>query len=409
MDMIQARVKKHRFLLTITVLMYIAFGLVTSVIGVIIDKFQVEYNVSLQVAALLPFAFYLSYGLLSIPFGLAMDRVSARFVLLVGMALMTAGCFLFYISDNYLVVIFMIFMIGAGVTAIQTAGNPFIRELDSPFRYTANLTIIIGIGALGYAFSPLLVPFVQAQDLSWNSVYLMFVVLNGVLLLLLFIAKFPTITLTEEEKIQSSVIRRLIKSPIIITYALGIFLYVGAEVGTSSYILIFMEQVHGVGVSDSIWSDGTFLFSVFPSVSALVVALFWLLQAVGRLVIAPMMKHISPKKIFIFHSAGTVIALLFAMFSPKEVAFVAFVLVGYFTCASFTAIFSAAIQSFDENHGAISGILCTSIVGGAVIGFLVGVFGDMFNIHIAMFINVLAFLYVFALAIWGKGNLDVIK
>ena len=81
-----------RYLLTITMAIYVAFGLVTAVIGVIIDKFQAQYNVPLQIAALLPFAFYLSYGLFSIPFGVQMDRVGAKAVLIIGMILMSAGC-----------------------------------------------------------------------------------------------------------------------------------------------------------------------------------------------------------------------------------------------------------------------------------------------------------------------------
>lgn len=158
--------RSHRFLFIIIIAIYVAFGLVTSVIGVIIDKFQIQYNVPLQVAALLPFAFYLSYGLFSVPFGVQMDRIGAKAVLISGMVLMTLGCLLLYLSNNYILVIAMIFLAGIGVTAIQTAGNPFIRELDTAARYTANLTIIIGVGALGYAFSPLLVPFIQGKGTS---------------------------------------------------------------------------------------------------------------------------------------------------------------------------------------------------------------------------------------------------
>lgn len=398
--------KTHWYLITITVLMYISFGLLTSVIGVIIDRFQIQYDVSLKIAALLPFAFYLSYGLLSIPFGLAMDRIGARFVLLLGMTLMTLGSFLFYFSSNYLIVIFMIFLTGAGVTAIQTAGNPFIRELDAPKRYTANLTIIIGIGALGYAISPILLPLIESAGLSWNTVYLVFGIINSILLFLLIIAKFPEISLSVKEKIRSSVIRKLLKNPLIITYALGIFLYVGAEVGTSSYIITFMGKIHGIGPNESLWEESAFLASAFPSISALVVAAFWLFQALGRLIIGPMMKFIKPRKIFLIHSLLTCVTLIITIYSPKEVSFIGFALVGYFTCASFTSIFSAAIQSFDENHGAISGILCTAIAGGAFLGFLVGFIGDLINLQVAMLINVLAFFYVFALAIWGKGNLN---
>lgn len=400
-------IRKNKFLLIITVLMYVAFGLVTAVIGVIVDKFQAEFDLPLQIAALLPFAFYLAYGLFSIPFGAAMDRIGARFVLLLGMVLMTLGSFLFYISNNYVIVILMIFTIGIGVTAIQIAGNPFIRELDVPSRYTANLTAIIGIGALGYAISPLLVPLVESNGLSWNSVYLIFGIINALLLVLLFLAKFPEVNILEEERIKISQVTSLLKNPIILAYSLGIFLYVGAEVGTSSYILIYMNKIHGVTNQDSFWNTGSIWYSAFPSKSALVVALFWLLQAAGRLIIAPMMKHISEKKIFIFHSLCTILFLLIAIFGNTNISLIAFALVGYFTCASFTSIFSAAINSYDSNHGTISGILGTAIVGGAFVGWLVGAIGDLLNMQWAMVINLIAFAYVFGLAAWGKGKLDV--
>jgi len=398
---------KNKYLLLITVLMYVAFGLVTAVIGVIIDKFQAEFSLSLQIAALLPFAFYLAYGIFSIPFGIAMDRVGARFVLLLGMILMTLGSFLFYFSSNYIIIILMIFTIGIGVTAIQTAGNPFIRELDSPKRYTANLTAIIGIGALGYAISPLLVPLVESNGFSWNTVYLLFGIINAILLVLLFLAKFPDVHILDEERIRVAQVASLIKNPIILFYSLGIFLYVGAEVGTSSYILIFMNKIHDVGFQDSFWKTGSIWSSAFPSKSALAVALFWLLQAIGRLIISPMMKHISEKKIFIFHSLGTVLFLIIAIFGSTNVSLIAFALVGYFTCASFTSIFSAAVNSFDSNHGTISGVLGTAIVGGAFVGWLVGAVGGFAGMQWAMAINLIAFGYVFILAVWGKGKLDI--
>jgi fucose permease len=119
------------------------------------------------------------------------------------------------------------------------------------------------------------------------------------------------------------------------------------------------------------------------------------------------MKYFKPRSIFIFHSAGTCVALIVAIISPAKVALVAFALTGYFTCASFTSIFSATIQSFDKYHGAISGILCTAIVGGAVIGFLVGSVGNTFGMQIAMIVNLAAFLYVFAISVWGKGRLNI--
>jgi len=403
-----SRTASRKYLLTITILIYVAFGLVTSVIGVIIDKFQVTYNVSLQIAALLPFAFYLSYGLFSIPSGIQIDKFGARTVLVIGMVLMTLGCLLLYVSRNYVLVIAMIFIAGIGVTAIQTAGNPFIRELDRPERYTANLTTIIGINALGCAFSPLLVPVLLSRGLSWNTVYLLFGLFSLVLLILLLTTKDPKIKLLEEEKINTEAISSLLRDPVIITYTLAIFFYVGAEVGTSSYIVVFMEKVHGYGTSISLWDKGTFMYLAFPSASALVVGLFWLAQAIGRLIIGQLIRFILPRTVFIIHSAATCISLVVAAFSPPKIALIAFVMTGYFTSASFTSIFSATIQSFDKYHGAISGILCTAVVGGAVIGFLVGSVGDIIGMHAAMMVNLIAFAYVFAIAVWGKGKLNLV-
>ncbi len=400
--------KRNSYLLFVTILLYVSFGLLTSVIGVIIDKFQLDYNVSLSVAALLPFAFFLAYGLTSIPFGITMDKYGAKIVLLAGTTVMAIGSFLLYISNNYIIVILMVFLIGVGVTAIQIAGNPFIRELDKPKKYTSNLTIIIGIGSLGYAFSPVLVPLIQNSGYSWNTIYLIFAVINTIILVLLAFAKFPDIKLNQNEKINASQITTLLKSPVIISYGLGIFFYVGAEVGVSSYILTYMQQIHGVENEQSFWEKGSLLYSAFPSKTALVIGFFWLFQAFGRLIISPMMKHLGERKIFIVHSLGTVIVLIIAIAGNVNTALIAFALVGYFTCASFTAIFSATINSFKENHGTISGILGTAIVGGAFIGWAVGAVGQSFDLKWGMLLNILAFSYVFVLAVWGKGKLDII-
>ncbi len=398
--------ESNRVLLLLVCLAYIAFGLVTAVIGVVISRFQETYGVPLWVAGLLPFAFYLAYGLCSIPFGLLTDQRGGRPVILLGMLLMTLGCFLFYFSFSWLMMLIMVFMIGVGVTAIQTAGNPIIRELDIPSRYSANLTTIIGIGALGYAISPLMVPYFELKGYSWQAVYLFFGFTNLVLLVFLAAVRFPSEQTTEEERVRLETIATLLKNPIIITYTLGIFLYVGGEVGVSSYIVTYMEKVHGLGLQDSMWEKGSFWYSAFPSASAFAVALFWALQAIGRIVIGPMLNAFKAKSIFILCSGLCVTSLLAALLAPSRVTLIAFTLTGLFTCASFTLIFSGAIQSFRFNHGTISGILCTAVIGGAIVGGLVGAVGEAWGMRAGMILNLLAFLYVFALAVWGRGKLE---
>jgi fucose permease len=141
--------------------------------------------------------------------------------------------------------------------------------------------------------------------------------------------------------------------------------------------------------------------------SALAVALFWALQAIGRMMVGPLMVRLKPKRIFVICSGLCFLSLLLALMAPSRLALISFVLTGLFTCSSFTLIFSGAIQSFDTNHGTISGILCTAVVGGAIIGGLVGLIGEAWGMRAGMGINLVAFLYVFLLAIMGKGRLNI--
>ena len=396
--------KRQTMLLGITALIYVVFGLLTSVIGVAIDRFQAQYGVSLGVAALLPLAFFLAYGLTSIPFGLLTDRFGAKSVLLLGTALMGTGSALCSLSAAAWAVIVSVFLIGTGVTAVQIAGNPFVRELDQPSRYTSNLTLIIGIGALGYALSPLIVPVLQANNLSWTTIYLLLAVVNAVIFVVVAFAHFPKTTTNADERLNLGRFFHLCRNPLVLVYALGIFLYVGGEVGVSSYIITFMNNVHHLSNDQSFWPAPTFMHQLFPSKTALIVALFWLLQAVGRLVASALMRRVSERAVFIVHSALTVVALVVAMMGSEGVALVSFALVGYFTCVSFTAIFSAVINSFNHDHGMLSGILGTAIVGGAFIGWLVGVVGNAHGMVWGMAVNVVAFAYVMAVAVWGKGK-----
>ena len=394
--------ERKTLLLGITALIYVVFGLLTSVIGVAIDRFQAQYGVSLGVAALLPLAFFLAYGLTSIPFGLLTDRFGAKSVLLLGTALMGTGSALCYLSAAAWAVIVSVFLIGTGVTAVQIAGNPFVRVLDQPSRYTSNLTLIIGIGALGYALSPLIVPVLQANNLSWTTIYLLLAVVNAVIFVVVAFAHFPKTTTNADERLNLGRFFHLCRNPLVLVYALGIFLYVGGEVGVSSYIITFMNNVHHLSNDQSFWPAPTFMHQLFPSKTALIVALFWLLQAVGRLVASALMRKVSERAVFIVHSTLTVVALVVAMLGSEGVALVSFALVGYFTCVSFTALFSAVINSFNHDHGMLSGILGTAIVGGAFIGWLVGAVGNAHGMVWGMAVNVVAFAYVMVVAVWGK-------
>jgi FHS family L-fucose permease-like MFS transporter len=104
-------------------------------------------------------------------------------------------------------------------------------------------------------------------------------------------------------------------------------------------------------------------------------------------------------------AAFTTLALLcvgLALFGPAPLALAAFPATGFFLSVMFSIIFSLALNSVSEHHGALSGILCTGILGGAVVPLLVGVLGDHFGLRIAMLAVFLTLGFILSIAWWAR-------
>ncbi len=396
---------KPSSLLWVMFLSYFTFGMITNVLGVIIPEVIKQYNLSMFAAGFLAFCFFLAYGVCSIPAGLAVDRFGAKPLVLLGVALMTLGCLVVALANSYPVVLAMIFCVGVGVTILQTAGNPLVQYLDRAENYHRNLTLTIGFCGIGAFLGPFMLAFVRSTGRSWQSVYFVFAGLCVALFLLLTVSGFPKVE-ASSERFQFEAIGKLLKSPLLLLYTLGIFFYVGGEVGTASWIVKFFERVHGMS-ADVINTQGSSLFSkMLPTLPAIVVALFWGAQGTGRLISGAVLNRFGSRRILRVYALLALASVLVANFGTKSMTAAAFVACGFFTSVLFTLVFSGTINSFAENHGTISGLLCTAILGGALIPPIVGWAGDNFGMHAAMLAPALCFAYVFGLAMFGRAKYE---
>jgi len=392
-------------LLWVLFLAYFTFGMITNVLGVVIPEVIKEYQLSLFAAGILAFAFYLAYGLCSIPTGLLMDRWGARPMVLAGVFLMALGCLVVAWARNYPLMVAMIFAVGVGVTVLQTAGNPLIQHLDRMENYHRNLTLTIGFCGIGAFLGPFILAFFTGTGRPWQTLYLFFAGLSLALLVLLWRSSFPErpAEAAEQERVSHW---KLLLNPIVLFYSLGIFCYVGAEVGTASWIVKFFERVHGVSTDVSSVEAASLFRKVLPTLPALVVALFWGLQGTGRLVSGAVLNRFGSRRILRLYSFLALVSLLVATLGPRGVTAAGFVACGFFTSVLFTLIFSGTINSFEENHGAISGLLCTACVGGAIMPPLVGLVGDHLGMRAAMMVPAACFAYVFGLAMLGRAKFE---
>jgi len=393
-------------LLWVFFLAYFTFGMITNILGVVIPEVIRQYQLSLFAAGILPLAFYLAYGVCSIPAGLLMERLGARPLVLLGVLLMALGSLVVAGARNYPLTVAMIFAVGVGVTVLQTAGNPLIQHLDCTENYHRNLTLTIGFCGIGAFLGPFILAFFTGTGQPWQTLYVFFAVLSLVLLILLVVSRFPERSAESAGQVPLSHYACLLLNPIVLFYTLGIFCYVGAEVGTASWIVKFFERVHGLSSEVSQVQATSLLRKVLPTLPALVVALFWGLQGAGRLVSGAVLNRFGSRRILRLYSFLALASLLVATLGTPTLTAVGFAACGFFTSVLFTLIFSGTINSFTENHGAISGLLCTACVGGAVMPPLVGLVGDHFGLRAAMAVPALCFAYVFGLAMLGRAKYE---
>ena len=382
---------------------YFTFGIVLNVVGVIIPVLIRQFNLSLFAGGLLAFAFYISFGVFSIPAGWAADRIGSKPVVLSGVFLMGAGCAAIPWANGYGAIAFLAFTIGAGIALLQTAGNPLIAYLDRRENYHRNLTLTIGLCGVGAFAGPFCLSALQTHGLPWQRLYSGYAVLCVILLLLLWGARFPQAAKPANERLRPQELLQLLSHPIAITYFLAIFFYVGAEVGTASWIVKFFQQVHGISAVRGTDAGENVLLRSLPALPALTVSLFWGLQGLGRLTSAPGIRKLGPRSMLRLYAFCALGSLLVAIFAPPVPAAIGFAACGFFTSVLFTLIFSGAVHSFPQAQGTISGLLITASIGGAIVPPLVGFTADHLGLQVAMGIPALCFGFVVAVSVFGKA------
>lgn len=375
-------------LLPLLLATFFAISLITNILGPLIPDIIRGYHVSLSVAALLPFSFFLAYGLCSIPAGMLVDRFREKPVMLVAFGFVLVGALAFALFRSYAVAIGSLFTIGVGMALLQVAINPLLRVSGGEQNFAFNSVLGQLIFGLASFLSPWAYSYVAGRDgagaLAWIDLYWVFVGVAAVMLVLIALARFPTVERSEEESAASvSVYLSLLRRPTVLVYFFGVLVYVGTEQGLANWMSQFLASYHGLDPQTA---------------GAHAVAWFWGLMTAGCALGLVLLKIYDSRTVLMLFTVGTMVLLGGALFGNLTVARWAFPLLGFSISVMWSVIFSLALNSVPDHHGAFSGILCTAIVGGAVVPYLIGLLGDRFGLRFGMLVLYGTLGYIFFLA-----------
>lgn len=400
--------KRSYSVVGLILLTFFVISFLTNIIGALIPEIRDDFTLSLTLAGLLPFAFFIAYGVFSIPSGMLVERYREKTVMTLAFLIAFAGALLLALFPNFLTAICSLFMIGAGMAMLQVTINPLLRVAggEENFAFNSNLgQLFFGLASF---ISPLYYSYVVTRmaaptgeqnvlietftmlvpdGLQWISIYWSFAAISLLMVVLILAFRFPPVERKEDEMVGALKTHiQLLKRPLVLLYFLGIFCYVGSEQGVASWISEFLNTYHGFDPQTT---------------GAQTVSYFWGMMTAGTVLGLLVLKLFDSRRLLLVFTSLAVACLSLALFSSGAVARYAFPAVGFFISIMYPVIISLALNSVEEHHGSFAGILMTGIAGGAVVPLIVGSLGDAFGLRGGMLFLYVTFGYILSIGLWA--------
>jgi fucose permease len=226
------------------------------------------------------------------------------------------------------------------------------------------------------------------DNLPWVSIYWIFAASSFVMVVWLFLSRFPKVDRTDDERAGSwDMYVGLARKRVVWLYFLAMFAYIGCEQGTADWISKFLYTYHGFDPQTT---------------GADAVSWFWGLLTAGCVVGMLLLKFFDSRRVLIGGAAGSLLCLTAALFGPAKTSLIAFPAVGLFTSVLWPIIISLALNSVTEHHGSFSGILSTALMGGAIIPVVIGRIGDYAGLRSGMTFLYVTFGFVLSVGFWAR-------
>ncbi len=373
--------------------LFFIWALVTNLLDPLLKTFKTVFTLTPVEASLTGFAFFIAYGIMSLPSAAFLSKIGYAKSVMVGLGGIVAGCFIAILAAK--LHIFGVFLVGlfvmaSGVTLLQVAANPLIASMGKPEESSFRLNLSQAFNSLGAACGlwfganfllkgdifkkdVVVTDVLREQALGFvSNVYFAIGVGLALFILLIYLVR-QKITDAAPKTGQLVNPFTALTSKWANLGAIGIFLYVGAEVAISLHLLLFLEQTRILDIPSEQAGKLTTFYMVFAMIgrfggSALlkVVKDYFLLAFVAVGAIALCLVVILTKDMAPTAHAGTVNLLLASapLTSGLIPAFAA-LLIGLFNSIMFPTIFTLTLQRSSAPTSATSGLLCMAIVGGA--------------------------------------------
>lgn len=396
--------------------LFFLWALPNNLNDILIPQFMKSFELNRLQAGLVQSAFYFGYFLLALPAALIMDKYGYKAGLLIGLLLFTTGCFLFWpaaLVGKYGFFLGALFIIAAGLAFLETGSNSFIAILGDPAKSEQRLNLSQSFNPLGSMTATLIgtVFIFSGKELTGPEIetmkvagtykqylhdevmrvgppYLFIGTILLVMAILLWKAKFPENNVKSHGSNKSSGnFSELLKYPHFLKGVLAQFFYVGAQVGTWSFLIQYTKDYMNKSEKEA---------GVYLTISLLAFG-------VGRFASTAMMKKFEPKKLMGLYGCINIGMLTMAVLAPGIIGGWALILSSFFMSLMFPTIFALGVKGLGPNTKIGASGIIMAIIGGAIWTPLMGFISDQtHSMALAMIVPLISYIYVAYYAFLGS-------
>ena len=407
--------KKTAYLLPFILVttLFFLWGIANNLNGILIPHLRKALLLSNMQSTFVDTAVYFAYFIAALPAGWVLKKYGYKKGIITGLLIFSAGCFLFIpaaLTRTYGLFLTGLFIIGCGLTMLETAANPYATQLGDEETATSRLNLAQSFNGLAVFIAPLIGTYFILSGQSFSnteldamsevarnsyldkeaqSVIPPYNFLGGFLTLIAFvfmIYKFPE--LEQQEQVQKGSIKTALKHLHTRWAVVAQFFYVGAQVCVTSF---FIRVAMSGGGADEL-TAGKYLSA------------YGLLFMIGRFVGSVLLRYITPAKLLSFYSLMSIFMCVIAIYTEGQYVVLALGGLGFFMSIMFPTIFSLGIKGLKEDTKPASSLIVMSIIGGAIFPVIMGYIIDQNNDNIQIGYIVPLTCFIVVLLFGWKGH-----
>jgi MFS transporter, FHS family, L-fucose permease len=409
--------------------LFFLWGFITVLVDSLVPRLKDVFEMSYAKTVLVQFAFFVAFFVFSLPAGFILSKIGYKKGIVLGLLIMALGCFLFYPAAAYRS--FPVFLVGyftlaGGITVLQVAANPYVALLGSEHGASSRLNLSQAFNSLGTTIAPVVGALFLLSDSVKTSTEIellsasakaeyyiaeastvqtpfLWITISIVILALIFaFIKLPSVMEVSPKRGYLT----LLKNKAMLMGALGIFVYVGAEVAIGSFLVNYFADVNLASIvsqnetmmriANAIAStfNKTFTDSDPKSLLGIFVIFYWGGAMIGRFIGAYLTKIMAPGKVLSIFAFLAIAMITISINTTGLFSMWSILSVGLFNSIMFPTIFTLSLEGLGDLKAQASGLLCMAIVGGAIIPFAFGSLIDGFGFKTAFILTIICYGYI---------------